>query len=604
MAEQNIKTRIVMKHDIEANWDKASNFIPKSGELIIYNAEKDGDELPEGRVNLIKYPRFKVGDGVSKVSDLRFSKDAFSARYNSIEDALNDATVTPNGPVAAYEVGGNLHIMLLEDIESSAAINIEKNCTLHLNGKTLSLTASGAQLTVSAPNVTINGAVSGSAIKKENITGTSSVREYLVFAQGTSLVVNGGLYVLSGVANARTVTVFDLDAASAFDMNDCIVEGNNASHTFGIQCYGVVKIKKSVLSCKASNDKVAQAIISYAPGTEITETKIYAEATMPSQTHYAIVFSGDATVTGCTIYAELTSSAMIIGVRAKDCNVTISNSEVFAVSTAISAYVYGIRCEGNGNATIINCHIEADGYGDVDGTVFGTCAIHSASTSSVTINGGYYWGAREALSIFGAAQINGGVYEGCQHGGGYMSGANIKVKNAIFRNIEYTGDCGWSDSHFGAVYCGGDAGNANIYFDNCQFEAENYANNGIVAKYTGTNTYLSNCVFEGPFGLDLRVDSPNHMYVGKNVAYDTNKVSGTPDVTTYANQEFGFETELKDYESLSRITTSLLENKIKTSVTPIWEQISTLSTFYVTDDDAGHVMFCAYPLTSAGEENK
>lgn len=469
-----------------------------------------------------------------------------AARYATIQDALSESSATASGNVLAYTLGGVLNIMLLDNISSSTAINVNKDCIIHLNGKTLSLTASGAQLTISAPNVTINGAVSGSAIKKENITGKSSVREYLVYAQGTSLVVNGGLYVLSGIANARTVSVFDLDAASAFDMNGCTVEGNNTSHTFGIQSYGGVKIKKSVFYCKASNNKVCQAIIASAPNSEIVETEIHVEATAPNQTHYAATFAGDATVTGCTIYAELTSSAsgsMIAGVRVTAGNVTISNSEVFASSAAIGAYAYGVRCEGNSNATIANCHIETDGYGDVDGTAFGTCAISSTSDSSVTTNGGYYFGSREALSIQGTARINGGVYEGCQHGGAYLSGADIKIKNATFRNVEYTGDCGWNDTHFGAVYCGGEAGNANICFDNCSFESEKYANYGIVAKYTGTNVYLSNDAICETFGNDLRADDGNYIYVGKNVSYRADKVEGNIDTTTYANQEFGFETE-------------------------------------------------------------
>lgn len=60
-SEKEIKTRIVHKHDIEANWAKAINFIPKEGELIIYD--------PDGEY---AYTRIKVGDGVSFVNNLPF----------------------------------------------------------------------------------------------------------------------------------------------------------------------------------------------------------------------------------------------------------------------------------------------------------------------------------------------------------------------------------------------------------------------------------------------------------------------------------------------------------------------------------------------------
>ena len=61
MAEKNIKTRIIHKHDTETNWNKATTFIPKAAELIIY--DPDTTHL---------YPRAKVGDGKTVVSNLPF----------------------------------------------------------------------------------------------------------------------------------------------------------------------------------------------------------------------------------------------------------------------------------------------------------------------------------------------------------------------------------------------------------------------------------------------------------------------------------------------------------------------------------------------------
>lgn len=61
MAEKNINSRIIHKHDTEANWLKAVNFIPKQGELIVYDVDSNHE-----------YERIKVGDGVTLVSDLSF----------------------------------------------------------------------------------------------------------------------------------------------------------------------------------------------------------------------------------------------------------------------------------------------------------------------------------------------------------------------------------------------------------------------------------------------------------------------------------------------------------------------------------------------------
>lgn len=59
--EKNINSRIIHKHDTEANWNKATNFIPKQGELIIYDIDDN-----------YNYERFKIGDGITAVSSLPF----------------------------------------------------------------------------------------------------------------------------------------------------------------------------------------------------------------------------------------------------------------------------------------------------------------------------------------------------------------------------------------------------------------------------------------------------------------------------------------------------------------------------------------------------
>lgn len=65
MSEKNLNVRIIHKHDIEANWLKATNFAPKQGELIVY--DKDSNYA---------YERFKIGDGVTNVNSLPFCGEA------------------------------------------------------------------------------------------------------------------------------------------------------------------------------------------------------------------------------------------------------------------------------------------------------------------------------------------------------------------------------------------------------------------------------------------------------------------------------------------------------------------------------------------------
>lgn len=71
--EKIMNSRLQQKHDIEANWLKAVNFIPKDGEIIVYDAETaDTDFTGTERALPITYARVKIGNGINNVNDLPF----------------------------------------------------------------------------------------------------------------------------------------------------------------------------------------------------------------------------------------------------------------------------------------------------------------------------------------------------------------------------------------------------------------------------------------------------------------------------------------------------------------------------------------------------
>lgn len=61
MSEKIFNTRIQQKHDTEVNWAKALNFIPKAGEIIIYDADEN-----------YNFVRLKIGDGITPINSLGF----------------------------------------------------------------------------------------------------------------------------------------------------------------------------------------------------------------------------------------------------------------------------------------------------------------------------------------------------------------------------------------------------------------------------------------------------------------------------------------------------------------------------------------------------
>lgn len=67
-----INTRLRQKIDTESNWNKATNFIPLDGEIIIYKSDTNHP-----------YERIKIGDGETTVINLAF--------VNSIDTNLTQA---------------------------------------------------------------------------------------------------------------------------------------------------------------------------------------------------------------------------------------------------------------------------------------------------------------------------------------------------------------------------------------------------------------------------------------------------------------------------------------------------------------------------------
>ena len=75
--ELKIDSRIIQKHDTEANWLKnAPDFIPEKSELIVYDIDDTHD-----------YERMKIGDGKTKLTELPFqvSESELDERLSNIQ---------------------------------------------------------------------------------------------------------------------------------------------------------------------------------------------------------------------------------------------------------------------------------------------------------------------------------------------------------------------------------------------------------------------------------------------------------------------------------------------------------------------------------------
>ena len=128
MSDKILQTRIKQKIDTKANWDKAVNFVPLKGEIIVYS----------------DLNKIKVGDGAKKVSELPFLAD--SDTHQSIK-ALN----TNN--TSAQTVSSS------EAIAGSGTINLHKVAKTgsynDLNNKPTIPTVNNGQLTIQKNGTTV-----------------------------------------------------------------------------------------------------------------------------------------------------------------------------------------------------------------------------------------------------------------------------------------------------------------------------------------------------------------------------------------------------------------------------------------------------------------
>lgn len=108
MQEREIKGRFTHKHDIEANWLKATNFIPKQGEIIIYDVDDNYD-----------HPRIKTGNGIDNVNDLPFSNTVEGATLdgNKLEIDDNKNIVIP---IPAFKLDDNGVLSVISVSSSSS----------------------------------------------------------------------------------------------------------------------------------------------------------------------------------------------------------------------------------------------------------------------------------------------------------------------------------------------------------------------------------------------------------------------------------------------------------------------------------------------------
>lgn len=120
--EKIMNSRMQQKHDIEANWNKADNFYPKAGEIIVYDPDETHD-----------YPRVKIGDGEHLLKDLPFTTDFLlnGIRFNTDASLTipEEYYITVDKGYINEEDGSWIEVM--EEVKvGEASLSMDKNSIL------------------------------------------------------------------------------------------------------------------------------------------------------------------------------------------------------------------------------------------------------------------------------------------------------------------------------------------------------------------------------------------------------------------------------------------------------------------------------------------
>ena len=90
---QSLNLRLIHTHDTEANWNSHEEFVPKAGEVIVYDLD-----------DMFSYERFKIGDGITKLKDLPFTVENIIETIFNIE---NNVIYADAGRITNYKDNPN-----------------------------------------------------------------------------------------------------------------------------------------------------------------------------------------------------------------------------------------------------------------------------------------------------------------------------------------------------------------------------------------------------------------------------------------------------------------------------------------------------------------
>lgn len=214
MSEKFFKGRLVQKHDVQSNWEKATGFTPYAGETIYYDPDEN-----------YNYTRVKVGDGKQNVNALPFIDDNKVDKVAGKGLSTNDYTTAEKDKLTGIEEGAN------KTIVDSALSN-------------------------TSTNPVQNKVITAIVDDLSDLIGEDSVAEQITTAMESKADVAHGQYTVTttgdGFAYAATVPgITELTVGASFIMIPHVVS-ESTTPTLDVNGLGAQPIKRRLSNMSTS----------------------------------------------------------------------------------------------------------------------------------------------------------------------------------------------------------------------------------------------------------------------------------------------------------------------------------------------------------------
>ena len=212
MGRVEINTRVINKHDTEANWNSHPSFIPDKSEIIVY--DKDDN---------YNYPRVKIGDGVTTVVALPFIDDNTLTNVSNLQTEVNNVKASTSDEALNTKVNA-----IIQDIGSlTIDLNSAESGTVPFTNSDMlgGLPASSYLQVADFPQaLTDAGVVKSVGGKVPNASGEVVLVPVDIGAVPTSRTVNG-----KALSSDISLTYSDVGAAAASHTHNSIVNSDGSS---------------------------------------------------------------------------------------------------------------------------------------------------------------------------------------------------------------------------------------------------------------------------------------------------------------------------------------------------------------------------------------